>query len=171
MGEEKLRTAKRLLEEYSEESSCGWCQRTGTKLATAVGEFSEATPAATTFKDTHSGAGELGRIDDTVVELKETRLQNDEFRNRLNDVLRKTEEVVDRAGTMPRPPKVPRTPALPGLVTPDQIGAQRDAEYAKFKQEVHRPGGPIINRLRFTVWKLTDPEKPGPLQRRRNLNG
>ena len=169
MGEEKLRAAKRLLEEYSEESSCGWCQRTGTKLATAVGEFSEATPAATSFKDEYSGVGELGKLDETVVELKETHLQNDEFRNRLNDVLKKTEEVVDRAGTMPRPPKVPRTQGLPGLVTPEQVGAKFDKEYAAFKQEVHRPGGPILSRARFRVWKWT--ETPGPLDRRRKLNG
>lgn len=169
MGEEKLEEAKRLLKEYSEESNCGWCQRTGTKLASAVGEFAAATPAATEFKYEHSGVGELGKLDDTVVELKETRLQNEEFRNRLNDVLKRTESVVEKAETMPRPPKVPRTQGLPGLVTPDQVGEQFNADYAKFKQEVKRPGGPVLSRLRFAIYRWSESE--GPLERRRKLNG
>ena len=170
MGEEKLEQAKRLLTEYGEEQTCGWCQRTAGKLATAIDEFKAATPAAMDFKRDYTGKGELAKLDDTVVDLKETRLKNEGFHDRLSEVLDRTERVVERHEATARPPRLEherqRLEGVPGFVTPDQIQAKRDEQYRRYKQVSQgRKRGPIRDRLAFGVWKIV--EFDGPFERRR----
>jgi len=171
MGEEKLNQAKRLLREYGEESTCGWCKRTADKLATAVDEFEAATPAALEFNREHTGKGELSRLDDTVAELGETRIRNEDFRNRLTDVLDRGNRVVEQRRGIDRPPRLEherrRTQGLPGFVTSDQIGQQRAEEYRRYRElSADRRRGPIRERLAFGLFRITEME--GPLARRRN---
>lgn len=154
MTEEDLVEAKRLLAKYSKESTCGYCSRTATKLATAADELRVAAPDALRFKDEHSDVGELGRLDRTIEDVRGVRKQREHLRDRIGEALKASDDLISQT-SRPAPPAPPRLEFDP-IVTPEDVGRRREAELKRFQETVPRRGGPIRQRIRFRIFEFTE---------------
>jgi len=169
MADEDLVRARELLAKYAAEAQCGWCKRQAAKLATAATELQAASPGAMKFHDEVQQTTELSHIDEVVGELKSARDRQEEFKQRLSDVLDRTRELEPR--TPPPPTLEDRSRALPrprlpaGFVTPDELGRKREEEYARYKENVQRKRGPVRDHLAFRAWSLMERSEQRPLRR------
>ena len=170
MADEDLVRARELLAKYAKEQECGWCARQAEKLATAADELREASPNAEKFREQVQQTKALSQLDNVVGELKSARENQDNFRQRLTDVLERTKgpapERVEAPTLEERSRELPRPRMPPGFVTPDDLERKRVADYAKYKAEVHKNRGPVRERFAFRAWQFLEKGEKGPLRRR-----
>ena len=168
MADKDLVEAERHLDAYIEDNKCGWCRKQGRKILDAAKELRAASPTALgitkEFEERIGETAALDGLDSQKRELSEQAEKTRGFKARLDQVLKKPREKVrERRPLGPRgrgpveaPPAnrgEPRMPSLPGFMTPDEVGQNRQDDMERFKSEGNRHVGPVRERFRFRVWK------------------
>lgn len=167
MADKDLAEAERLLNNYIDDSKCGWCRKHARNIRDAAKELRAASPTALgitkEFEERIGKTSALDGLDSQKAELTEASERNRGFKERLDKVLEGPRERVQERrplGPRGRAPPTPKTegrgisnmPGLPGFVTPDEVGQRRDDKLQRFRQDANRRTGPIREKIRFRIW-------------------
>ena len=156
------------MDKYIDDSKCGWCRKNARKIRDAAKELRAASPAALDitkqFQDKVGKTTALDGLDEQKKDLSAAAERNRDFKERLNKVLEEPRERVQKGRpfgprskrtTTAKPEKrgPPLFPGLPGFVTPDEVGQERDEDLERYRAEGNRRTGPIREKFRLRVWK------------------